>query len=42
MVLLIAWLVLMATFGAMFYMDQETKKAAEKQAAEAPQRPAKS
>ena len=39
-VLIIAWLVLLATFGGMYFMDQATKKAAEK-SGEAPQRGAR-
>lgn len=38
LVLMIAWLVLLATFGAMYFMDQATKKRAEKQTGEAPPR----
>jgi hypothetical protein len=37
-VLMIAWLVLMAAFGGMYVMDQTTKKAAAKHFGEAPQR----
>ncbi len=36
LVLIIAWLILLATFAGMYYMDQATKKAAEK-SSEAPQ-----
>ena len=36
LVLMIAWLILLATFAGMYYMDQTTKKAAEK-STEAPQ-----
>ena len=39
LVLIIAWLILLATFAGMYYMDQTTKKAAEK-SSEAPQRKA--
>ena len=39
-VLIIAWLVLLAVFGGMYYMDQVTK-AAEKQGGEAPPRTAR-
>ena len=35
LVLLMGWLILVGTFGAMYWMDQVTKKAAEKQAGEA-------
>jgi hypothetical protein len=42
LVLLIAWLVLLGTFGGMYYMDQATKKTAEKQSGESPQRAARS
>ena len=38
LVLLIGWLVLLAAFGAMYRMDQVSKKAAEKQTSEAPPR----
>ena len=37
-VLLIGWLILVGTFGVMYYLDQATKKAAEKQTGEPPQR----
>lgn len=40
MVLIIAWLLLLAVFGGMYYMDQATK-AAEKQSGEASQRAAR-
>lgn len=40
-VLIIAWLLLLAVFGGMYYMDQTTKQAAEKQSGEAPQRTAR-
>jgi len=40
-VLIIAWLLLLAVFGGMYYMDQTTKKASEKQSGEAPQRTAR-
>jgi hypothetical protein len=42
LVLLIGWLLLVATFVAMYFMDQATKKAAESrsdQPAEAPEKP---
>lgn len=39
LVLMIAWLILLGTFGAMYYMDQATKKKKkEKQTEEAPPR----
>lgn len=38
LVLIIAWLILLATFGGMYFMDQATKKRADKQAGEAPPR----
>ena len=38
LVLLMGWLILVATFGAMYYMDQVSQKAAEKQSGETPQR----
>ena len=38
LVLMIAWLILLGTFGAMYYMDQATKKKKGKQTDEAPQR----
>jgi len=41
-VLMIAWLLLLATFGGMYFMDQATKKRANKQADEAPPRSARS
>ena len=40
-VLMIAWLILLATFGSMYYMDQATKQAAGKQSGETPQRTAR-
>jgi hypothetical protein len=41
LVLIIAWLILLATFGGMYYMDQATQKAAGKQSGETPQRAAR-
>ncbi len=41
LVLMTAWLILLATFGGMYHMDQATKKAARKQSGEAGQRAAK-
>ena len=41
LVLIIAWLILLATFGGMYFMDQASKKASEKQSGEAPVRAAK-
>ena len=38
LVLIIAWVMLLATFAGMYFMDQATKKRAEKQAGEAPPR----
>ena len=36
-VLLMGWLILVGTFGGMYYLDQATKKATEKQTGETPQ-----
>lgn len=36
-VLLMGWLILVASFAAMYYMDEATKKAAQKQTGEPPQ-----
>jgi len=41
LVLMIGWLILLATFGAMYYMDQVTQKKTEKQPEEAPPRSAR-
>ena len=41
LVLLAAWLVLVGTFGGMYYADQATKKAREKRAKALEQAPAR-
>ena len=41
LVLMIAWLILLATFGGMYHMDRKTSEAARKQSGEAGQRAAK-
>jgi len=36
LVLMISWLILLATFGGMYYMDQTTKARSEKQSGDGP------